>query len=159
MTSQVSVIDPHESIFTISVAANLAGMHPQTLRTYDRLGLVRPKRTRERGRRYSPSDVARLRLVQRLSQDEGINLNGIERILAMDAQIERLQSELEQVSAQRDEAVALAQQVAGSGFGTGAMANRVRVFTAGPSGAVKVAPDALEPARGDARRAGHRAAS
>ena len=67
-------IDRDAPLFPISTAARLAGMHPQTLRTYDRLGLVVPTRTRGRGRRYSLRDVARLRLVQYLSQDEGINL-------------------------------------------------------------------------------------
>ena len=72
-------------IFVISVAAELAGMHPQTLRQYDRLGLVSPGRTRGRGRRYSLRDVATLREVQRLSHDEGVNLAGIKRILALEA--------------------------------------------------------------------------
>ena len=67
-------IDHDAPVFVISVAAQLAGMHPQTLRTYDRMGLVSPRRTPKRGRRYSARDIARLRLIQRLSQDEGINL-------------------------------------------------------------------------------------
>ena len=70
-------------VYVISIAAQLAGMHPQTLRTYDRLGLVSPGRTAGRGRRYSERDVALLREVQRLSQDEGINLAGIKRILEL----------------------------------------------------------------------------
>src|SRR4029450_1570057 len=69
-------IDHDAPVFVISVAAHLAGMHPQTLRTYDRMGLVSPRRTAKRGRRYSARDIARLRLIQRLSQDEGINLEG-----------------------------------------------------------------------------------
>ena len=80
-------------IFLISVAAERAGMHPQTLRTYDRLGLVVPQRTRGRGRRYSARDVDVLREVQRLSQEEGINLAGIKRILHLAAENERLESE------------------------------------------------------------------
>ena len=75
-----SHIDHDAPVFVISVAAQLAGMHPQTLRTYDRMGLVVPRRTAKRGRRYSRRDVARLRLVQRLSQDEGVNLEGIRRV-------------------------------------------------------------------------------
>ncbi|WP_304051100.1 heat shock protein transcriptional repressor HspR, partial [Jatrophihabitans endophyticus] len=67
-------------VFVISVAAELAGMHAQTLRQYDRLGLVTPGRTVGGGRRYSARDVALLREVQRLSQDEGVNLAGIKRI-------------------------------------------------------------------------------
>ena len=70
--------------FVISVAAELAGMHPQTLRQYDRLGLVIPARTKGRGRRYTKRDVQRLRDVQRMSQEEGINLAGIRRILELE---------------------------------------------------------------------------
>src|SRR5690625_8038827 len=80
-------------IFLISVAAERAGMHPQTLRTYDRLGLVVPQRTRGRGRRYSARAVDVLREVQRLSQEEGINLAGIKRILHLAAEHERRESE------------------------------------------------------------------
>src|SRR5699024_8996405 len=80
-------------VFLISIAAERAGMHPQTLRQYDRLGLVVPQRTRGRGRRYSPRDVDVLREVQRLSQEEGINLAGIKRILDLAAENERLEAE------------------------------------------------------------------
>jgi len=80
--------------FVISVAAQLAGMHPQTLRQYDRLGLVSPRRTRGRGRRYSTRDVERLREVQRLSQEEGINLAGIKRILDLERELEETTEEL-----------------------------------------------------------------
>lgn len=80
------------AVYVISVAADLAGMHPQTLRQYDRLGLVRPARTRGRGRRYSHRDVERLRRVQALSQ-EGINLEGIGRILELESQVHQLQAE------------------------------------------------------------------
>lgn len=92
--------------FMISVAAQLAGMHAQTLRTYDRLGLVTPQRTSGGGRRYSTRDVELLREVQRLSQDEGVNLAGIKRIIELTNQVEELQrrvseltSELERVRA------------------------------------------------------------
>src|SRR5918998_2550859 len=87
-------IDSDAPVFVISVAATLAGMHPQTLRTYDRMGLVSPRRTAKRGRRYSARDVARLRLIQRLSQDEGINLEGIRRILTMQDEIEGLRAQV-----------------------------------------------------------------
>ena len=83
--------------FVISVAAELAGMHPQTLRQYDRLGLVVPQRTRGRGRRYSPRDVVRLREVQTLSQDQGINLAGIKRILELQDEVSELEGTLESV--------------------------------------------------------------
>jgi MerR family transcriptional regulator/heat shock protein HspR len=68
-------------VYVISVAAQLAGMHPQTLRAYDRIGLVSPGRSAGRGRRYSMRDILALREVQRLSQEEGVNLSGIKLIL------------------------------------------------------------------------------
>ncbi len=71
-------------VYVISVAAELSGMHPQTLRQYDRLGLVSPGRTSGRGRRYSARDIARLREVARLSQEEGVNLAGVKRILDLE---------------------------------------------------------------------------
>ena len=74
--------------FLISVAAELAGMHAQTLRTYDRLGLVSPRRSSGGGRRYSQRDVDLLREVQRLSQHEGVNLAGIKRINELTNQVE-----------------------------------------------------------------------
>lgn len=77
-------------VFVISVAAQLAGMHAQTLRQYDRLGLVTPGRTGGGGRRYSARDVALLREVQRLSQDEGVNLAGIKRIIELESQVDAL---------------------------------------------------------------------
>ena len=79
-------------VFVISVAAELSGMHPQTLRQYDRLGLVTPGRSGGGGRRYSTRDVALLREVQRLSQEEGVNLAGIKRIIDLENQVEALQA-------------------------------------------------------------------
>ncbi len=84
--------------FLISVAAELAGMHAQTLRTYDRLGLVSPRRTSGGGRRYSQNDVELLREVQRLSQDEGVNLAGIKRIIELTNQVEALQSRVQELT-------------------------------------------------------------
>ena len=84
--------------FLISVAAELAGMHAQTLRTYDRLGLVSPRRSSGGGRRYSERDVELLREVQRLSQDEGVNLAGIKRIIELTNQVEALQSRIHEMS-------------------------------------------------------------
>ena len=84
--------------FLISVAAELAGMHAQTLRTYDRLGLVSPSRTSGGGRRYSQHDVELLREVQRLSQDEGVNLAGIKRIIELTNQVEALQSRVKEMA-------------------------------------------------------------
>ena len=90
----------HESVgvYVISVAAELAGMHPQTLRTYDRLGLVSPSRSSGRGRRYSMADVRRLQQVQRLSQDEGLNLEGIRRVLELSDQVEVLQHRVRELT-------------------------------------------------------------
>jgi len=84
--------------FLISVAAELAGMHAQTLRTYDRLGLVTPRRTSGGGRRYSQHDVDLLREVQRLSQDEGVNLAGIKRIIELTNQVEALHLRLKEMA-------------------------------------------------------------
>ena len=86
--------------FLISVAAELAGMHAQTLRTYDRLGLVSPRRTPGGGRRYSERDVDLLREVQRLSQDEGVNLAGIKRIIELTNQVEALRSRVKEMAAE-----------------------------------------------------------
>jgi MerR family transcriptional regulator/heat shock protein HspR len=84
--------------FLISVAAELAGMHAQTLRTYDRLGLVSPQRSSGGGRRYSQHDVDLLREVQRLSQDEGVNLAGIKRIIELTNQVDALQNRLSEMA-------------------------------------------------------------
>lgn len=100
-------------VYVISVAAQLSGLHPQTLRAYDRLGLVSPGRSAGRGRRYSLRDILTLREVQRLSQEEGINLSGIKRILELElaerrsrllladmhAEVSQLRAELESTRA------------------------------------------------------------
>jgi MerR family transcriptional regulator/heat shock protein HspR len=84
-------------VFVISVAAQLAGMHPQTLRQYDRLGLVNPGRSAGGGRRYSARDVALLREVQRLSQEEGVNLAGIKRIIALEHEVDALRDRVDEL--------------------------------------------------------------
>jgi MerR family transcriptional regulator/heat shock protein HspR len=84
-------------VLIISVAARMAGMHPQTLRQYDRLGLVQPERTAGGGRRYSVRDVALLREIQRLSQDEGINLAGVKRIIELEELATALRHRLDQL--------------------------------------------------------------
>ncbi len=112
-------------MYVISVAAQLAGMHPQTLRQYDRLGLVTPSRATGRGRRYSAYDVARLRYIQYLSQNEGVNLSGIRHILALQSEVEDLRLRVNQL---------LAEVQRGSGHPS---TQRVgRVFSAGPAGDV-----------------------
>lgn len=80
-------------VYLISVAAELAGMHAQTLRTYDRMGLVSPQRTSGGGRRYSRADVDLLREIQRLSQEEGVNLAGIKSIIQLTRQNKELKAE------------------------------------------------------------------
>jgi MerR family transcriptional regulator/heat shock protein HspR len=103
---------PHDEsapVYVISIAAELAGMHPQTLRQYDRLGIVSPGRSAGRGRRYSAREVALLREVQRLSQEEGVNLEGIRRILALENQVEALQSRVRELESELNETRAAAQ--------------------------------------------------
>jgi MerR family transcriptional regulator/heat shock protein HspR len=86
-------------VFVISIASTLAGMHPQTLRQYDRLGIVSPGRAPGRGRRYSARDIVMLREVQRLSQDEGINLAGIKRILELENHVAALRARVAELQA------------------------------------------------------------
>jgi MerR family transcriptional regulator/heat shock protein HspR len=93
-------------VFVISVAATLAGMHPQTLRQYDRLGIVSPGRTAGRRRRYSARDISLLRAVQRLSHEEGINLAGIKRILELENQVDALRARVGELQARLEETVA-----------------------------------------------------
>ncbi|MFF1881562.1 heat shock protein transcriptional repressor HspR [Pseudarthrobacter sp. NPDC058196] len=90
-------ISPDQPIFVISVAAELADMHPQTLRQYDRLGIVKPSRAPGKSRRYSQRDVNMLREVQRLSQ-EGVSLEGIKRILELENQVAALQSRIAELT-------------------------------------------------------------
>ena len=92
--------DVEAAVYVISVAAELSGMHPQTLRQYDRLGLVSPGRSSGRGRRYSLRDIAVLREVQRLSQEEGVNLAGIKRILELEAEVDTLRSHVSSLVAE-----------------------------------------------------------
>lgn len=87
-------------VMVISAAAKLAGMHPQTLRQYDRLGLVEPARTPGGGRRYSVRDVAMLQQIQQLSQDEGINLAGVKRIIDLEQLVVDLRERLDELEAE-----------------------------------------------------------
>lgn len=116
-------------VYVISVAAQLSGLHPQTLRAYDRLGLVSPGRAAGRGRRYSLRDILILREVQRLSQEDGVNLSGIKRILELEsewqrsrvrlaemhAEISQLRAELESTRAVAARLAALLRTKAGGG--------------------------------------------
>ena len=105
-------MDDTAPVFVISVAAQLAGMHPQTLRQYDRLGLVSPDRTPGRGRRYSARDIVLLREVQRLSQDEGVNLAGIKRIIDLENQVDALRSRVAELQQELAQALAAADSTA-----------------------------------------------
>ncbi|MBV9022562.1 MAG: MerR family transcriptional regulator [Streptomycetaceae bacterium] len=96
-------------VYVISVAAQLSGLHPQTLRQYDRLGLVSPDRTAGRGRRYSARDIELLRQVQQLSQD-GINLAGIKRIIELENQVAALQARVVELQAGLEGAAAAMRQ-------------------------------------------------
>src|SRR5688572_30113185 len=86
------------AVYIISVAAELAGVHPQTLRIYEQKGLVRPHRTRGNTRRYSEADIDRLRRVQGLTQ-EGVNLAGAKRIMAMEDELHRMRARIAQLEA------------------------------------------------------------
>ncbi|GAA2014801.1 helix-turn-helix transcriptional regulator [Nakamurella flavida] len=90
-------------LFVISVAAQLAGMHAQTLRSYDREGLVSPGRTSGGGRRYSRRDIELLREVQKLSQDDGVNRAGIRRIIELEAQVDALRERLGELTAEMNQ--------------------------------------------------------
>ncbi len=127
-------LDEDAPVFVISVAAQLAGMHPQTLRQYDRLGLVSPSRSVGRGRRYSARDVVLLREVQRLSQEEGVNLAGVKRILELELQVDALRRRVSDLASDLEYAYAAAQQGR-------------RVFAAGSAGEVVAVRPGRRPAR------------
>lgn len=91
------------AVYIISVAAELAGVHPQTLRTYERKGLLRPARTAGGTRRYSQRDVDRVRLIQELTQGEGVNLAGVLRILDLQDRLDELQQQLRHAQAAMEE--------------------------------------------------------
>jgi MerR family transcriptional regulator, heat shock protein HspR len=91
--------------YMISVAAELVGMHPQTLRMYEQKGLVRPKRTAGNTRLYSEADLERLRLIQRLTTDLGLNLAGVETVLGLEQQLERMQARMERLEREMREAI------------------------------------------------------
>jgi len=89
-----AVIDQARGVFMISVAAELADMHPQTLRMYEARGLITPKRSAKNTRLYSFEDVERLRRIQRMTAEEGLNLAGVETVLELERQLERARREL-----------------------------------------------------------------
>jgi MerR family transcriptional regulator/heat shock protein HspR len=93
-------------LYMISVAAELVGMHPQTLRMYEQKGLVRPQRTAGNTRRYSEADLERLRLIQRLTGELGLNLAGVEAVIGLEEQLQRMQARMERLEREMREAVA-----------------------------------------------------
>jgi MerR family transcriptional regulator, heat shock protein HspR len=92
--------DQDRAVYIISVAAELAGVHPQTLRIYERKGLLRPARTAGNTRRYSDRDIERLRMIQRLTQAEGLNLAGVRMIVEMEDEIERMRQRVSALDAE-----------------------------------------------------------
>lgn len=122
-------LDPDKPVYVISVAAELAGMHAQTLRQYDRIGLVTPQRTSGGGRRYSARDIDALRQVQELSGD-GVSLAGIQRILELQDQVSAMESRLGELL---EEVQQYREVVARTSMGS-------RVFSAGRDGIVALKP-------------------
>jgi MerR family transcriptional regulator, heat shock protein HspR len=100
VTGAARLVRDDEPLYVISVAAEMAGMHPQTLRQYDRLGLVSPGRAGGGSRRYSLRDIQLLREIQRLSQEEGVNLAGIKRILELEGELDAVRERLAELSAE-----------------------------------------------------------
>jgi MerR family transcriptional regulator, heat shock protein HspR len=98
------LFEDDQGVFMISVAAELAGMHPQTLRIYESKGLIKPKRSPKQTRLYSRRDVERLRRIQELTTDFGLNLAGVERVLALEEVMTSMQAELDRV---REQAIQL----------------------------------------------------
>lgn len=128
-------MDKHTPIYVISVAAELADMHPQTLRQYDRMGLVSPSRQDGRQRRYSRRDVETLREIQRLSKD-GVSLEGIRRILELENQVDALRSRVRELMIEVQELK----------IDRGPVEELARIFAAGMAGEVVTMPHSARPA-------------
>jgi MerR family transcriptional regulator/heat shock protein HspR len=96
-------VERGRGVFMISVAAELADMHPQTLRMYEARGLITPKRSPRKTRLYSFDDVERLRRIQRMTTDEGLNLAGVETVLELEQQLERARAEMARMRRRADE--------------------------------------------------------
>src|SRR5512142_2993417 len=95
--------DPREPVYMISIAAQLTGLHPQTVRLYERLGLVAPRRVNNKNRLYSESDIQRLLQIRRFTQEMGVNLAGVEIILGLLEKMDQLQREMEQMRSLMDD--------------------------------------------------------
>jgi MerR family transcriptional regulator/heat shock protein HspR len=155
-------VSDESPVYVISVAAELSGLHPQTLRAYDRLGLVSPGRSAGRGRRYSLRDVVLLREVQRLSQEEGVNLSGIKQILELGAELERarrllaeMTAEMAQLRAELESTRAVAARLAGLVRNRAAGAQLVPVRNVGAGSR----PDATRPGTSAEQPAGEQQAT
>ena len=153
-------------VYVISVAAELSGLHPQTLRAYDRLGLVSPGRSSGRGRRYSLRDVLMLREVQRLSQEDGVNLSGIKQILELGAELDRarrmlaeMTAEIAQLRAELESTRAVAARLAGLVRNRAAGAQLVPVRNLGSSAPAGPSPQQVPPTASSASAANSRAAN
>jgi MerR family transcriptional regulator, heat shock protein HspR len=156
-------------VYVISVAASLSGMHPQTLRGYERVGLVTPRRSAGGGRRYSMRDILALREIQRLSQEEGINLSGIKRILDLEREVEharllaaQLHGEVAQLRAELESTRAVAARLARlrrSQADPRATLVPVRTTSAATRVTIWRAPQAAGPASGHAAEGAPQAAS
>ena len=96
-------LDGRRAVFMISVAAELAEMHPQTLRMYEARGLITPKRSPKNTRLYSLEDVERLRRIQRMTAEEGLNLAGVESVLVLERELERARAELRRMRRRADQ--------------------------------------------------------
>ena len=164
MTSGPFEVSDDTPVYVISVAAELSGMHPQTLRAYDRLGLVSPGRSSGRGRRYSLRDILVLRQVQRLSQEDGVNLSGIKLILELEAELERsrqmmadMTAQLAQLRAELESTRAVAARLAGlvRNRTAGAELVPVRNVRTGPRPGSRAEPPAEEQAAPGAADTAH----
>ena len=94
--------DRDRALFVISIAAELSGVHPQTLRMYERKGLLQPQRTEGRARRYSTRDIEHVQLIQSLTQESGVNLAGVEMVMELTHEVEVLRAEVERLRAEAD---------------------------------------------------------
>jgi MerR family transcriptional regulator/heat shock protein HspR len=98
------VTDERErALYVISVAAELAGVHPQTLRMYERKGLIRPQRTSGNTRRYSQADIEIVQLIQEMTQERGMNLAGVEMVIELQQELERAQQRMERLRREAEE--------------------------------------------------------
>jgi MerR family transcriptional regulator/heat shock protein HspR len=96
-------VDPKRGVYMISVAAELAGMHPQTLRIYESRGLITPKRSPKGTRKYSQEDVERLRRIQELTNELGMNLAGVEKVFELEEQLDRMRKRMRQMEREQEQ--------------------------------------------------------